>query len=534
MIDKLYADLPDGAWWYIWTLAPNHEKRTHWYNDVALCEAAIPHMQGVNVYYPIAWAAERRGSFKRLEYSDTAGIIGLVSDLDIKHKSFPNEDKAIEAISRLPIQPTACINSGNGLQVIWLFKEPWQFDNEQERQEAQAISTGWGYSIANIVNRMGYEIDAVHDLTRVMRLPGSMNIKDPNNPKPVVIKWFNDELRYNPEDFEPYLADVPAAALKNPLPQVDLSANFPVAKHEVLLENNKDYANTYSHKRKLTGGDTSCSAYDMSLANYTVRAGWTDDEITALLVEHQKQKGDKPDKVHDARYFARTIQAARISVEKTFEADNATATLKDTTTTREERIKALAERWQIPLTNIQVVTGDPAQYRFWIGGRCAEVPATKMITQMAFLGEVYSVSQVHPKPIGSKDSPKWYEICCIIGDIAEVIDAGAEATRDGSLLAMINDFLNNREISDIAELNMRQRASTPFSAEGRIWFRTSDLLNYAKMNENAQFSRRELSQKLKSIGGEVKTFNAQVGRNESNTTISLMGLSEGILAERNS
>ena len=104
-------------------------------------------------------------------------------------------------------------------------------------------------------------------------------------------------------------------------------------KHSDFLLNGKDYAFTlnadatanddkkndlwniepkafhsYERERKDLK-DQSASSYDLSLANYCVQAGWTDQEIVNLLIESRRKHGDDLKLRYD--YYQRTIAKAR-------------------------------------------------------------------------------------------------------------------------------------------------------------------------------------------------------------------------------
>ncbi|MGI8787095.1 MAG: hypothetical protein ACR2HG_04945 [Pyrinomonadaceae bacterium] len=103
--------------------------------------------------------------------------------------------------------------------------------------------------------------------------------------------------------------------------------------HSAFLSNGKDYAFTLnanatanddkkndlwniepkallSYERKRVDlKDQSASSYDLSLANYCVQAGWTDQEIVNLLIESRRKNGDDLKLRYD--YYQRTIAKVR-------------------------------------------------------------------------------------------------------------------------------------------------------------------------------------------------------------------------------
>lgn len=134
----------------------------------------------------------------------------LYLDIDIagpnhKKTNLPVDvDQAMAFINELPIEPSIIVSSGSGLHCYYIFKEPWQLESPEERLQAQAISKGWQDYIRN---RTKWHIDSTHDLPRVLRLPGTFNVKNSKNPVEVTVISSNDN-RYNPSDFSQYAAEI--------------------------------------------------------------------------------------------------------------------------------------------------------------------------------------------------------------------------------------------------------------------------------------------------------------------------------------
>ena len=66
-------------------------------------------------------------------------------DIDIqggvhKEKDLPTKEQALAFLNEIPFKPSIIVWSGGGYQPYWLFKEPWSFDNKEERQKAKRLS----------------------------------------------------------------------------------------------------------------------------------------------------------------------------------------------------------------------------------------------------------------------------------------------------------------------------------------------------------------------------------------------------------
>lgn len=127
--------------------------------------------------------------------SDALALPGLWGDIDIRgpgHKHDPaknqgrdlppNEEVArqIVATSGLP-EPTLWVHSGGGLYPWWLLTEPHVIDGDLGY--VQDLSQRWQYAIQVSALRLGWHYGAgVKDLSRVLRIPGTVNRKVPDTP----------------------------------------------------------------------------------------------------------------------------------------------------------------------------------------------------------------------------------------------------------------------------------------------------------------------------------------------------------------
>lgn len=189
----------------------------HWVRATDLERIADTGLQaaarGQNVYVPVGLQAERQDS-GRGKAATVCALAGLWADIDYQspaHKAQnlpPDEAAARALLAELPLEPTAVVHSGHGLQAWWLFRELWAFGSDAERLAAAELSERWQSTVQAVAARHGWTVDATADLARVLRLPGTVNRKDGCEPVPVRLLRL-DGSRYTRDDFEPYLVDVP-------------------------------------------------------------------------------------------------------------------------------------------------------------------------------------------------------------------------------------------------------------------------------------------------------------------------------------
>lgn len=112
---------------------------------------------------------------------DVARQTALFCDMDVKEGSFKSESHASAAIEELSeligVPPAAVVDTGGGLHPYWPMDDG-TIGSEADRDRCAAALAGWGRLAAKVARRHGAEqIDDVYQLSRVLRLPGSLNMK---------------------------------------------------------------------------------------------------------------------------------------------------------------------------------------------------------------------------------------------------------------------------------------------------------------------------------------------------------------------
>ena len=151
---------------------------------------------------------------KRGSAEDVACIKALYSDIDVKgeaHKSgnlFPSKDAAVSYIKSLEKQPTYLVDTGYGIDAVYILKQPYTMSDTDARKAGEAILGGWGSYMKREAGKLGNEIDNVFDTARMLRAPGTLNHKLDQPVESKVIEYSG--VYYDMEDFEAYKSD-PAA-----------------------------------------------------------------------------------------------------------------------------------------------------------------------------------------------------------------------------------------------------------------------------------------------------------------------------------
>jgi hypothetical protein len=216
-----------------------------------------------------------------------------------------------------PLKISLVIGSGYGAYLTLLFREPMIIATPSDRELLNALARRFHGALHGLASEHGWVGAADFcDLAKTLRPPGTFNYKDPANPQRVDILFHDHNARFSLMDLEELL---PARAAQNKafsggIPDaetvlvLDPNANPPEEKFQLLFQLDPEFAWTWNHERPHMP-DQSASGYDMALAVRAARVGWSDQEVTDLLIAHRRYIGAnlklRPD------YYRRTAARAR-------------------------------------------------------------------------------------------------------------------------------------------------------------------------------------------------------------------------------
>lgn len=549
----LFGDDLDGKWLLVWT---NPGKKSVWFTSIEDAAIYASTLSGVNVYFGICLSPVNAGPDARCPAAKVVTMPGLWADIDIAHgaahakANLPADLAAAKAlVAALPVQPTITVHSGHGLQCYWLFREPWDIDNDVERAEAAALARGWHEVVAAQGARMGYSVDATWDLARVFRLPGSFNVKDPSDPKQVLVIEEYDERRYNPEDFPEYFPeDLSAYSVEMERDKSYLAVTLtrkPVVDNN-MLEDMFDFEPrakaTWIHRRKDLV-DQSMSSYDMSLAAYAVQCGWTDQQIADLIVSFRLKHGSEQDikKAFRLDYISRTIKNARIKFGRAEAEADADKVLELTNTrimeealaanapkeepkvsqkqqdaqegpkTPRERpkeqkpaqvsagdkkalIEAISAKLGLPIRRVLKYLADPPVYA--LDTALGEIQIGN-IRNLIRLGNLQTaVAEAVGVMLPSKIKG-WDQVAQALLRAVEEVDCGEDATASGRVRYWLESYFDGNRISE--DWENAWKGKVPFRKEGHLYIFLHSLRDHLA-KDGDKLSAKDISYDLKRFG----------------------------------
>lgn len=523
-LSALFGGKPDDAFMLLWTLPG---KTSHWFANVdGAVETVGAFSTTYDVYCGAALSHADRGPHERGTQDNVAGIVGLWADVDYADPALtqtkvrpPDEESARAVVKAMGIEPTIIVHSGHGLQAWWLFQEPWMFDTPAELEAARALSKRWNATMrVHALAEGHWVIDATHDLSRVMRVPGTFNNKGER--VPVRLLSYDDAHRYNPSDFDAYLADDGALTLltgrrTTHIPTGSLVLN-PAAQPDIgiidaLVENDKRFAETWRRKRK-DFTDQSASAYDMALASQLAQTTMSNQDIVNVLIASRRKHGDdlkcdRPD------YYARTLSRARddasavVGLEALEERTEQLEVAQQVNASDSSAVGAarrtlldhISDALRVEIVQVERLACDPTPQWSLI------TPAGPVIIPSS--DALFSVSRVRAaifgvtkQAIGKFKAGEWQKIVEAIGQVAEDVSLGEEATDPGLARAWLVGYFHEK--TPVPDLTEACEAQYPYRDpdDESVYVFGDSLSRWIERARSERISKPRLGQVMRSIG----------------------------------
>ena len=514
------ADIPADMRLLIWTLP---DKTSHWCETIE--DAARVALRASdarsNVYVGAGLGRSGLKQNERVKNADVLAIPGLWIDIDYRDgdshrkQNLPSKEEAellIAEIGKTLCAPTLVVHSGHGYQVWWLFRHVWTLD-ETNREDAAAIVKGWTYCVRDIAREHGWDVDATIDLARVLRVPGTFNYKGDPVPTSITSSAKQEQKRYTPDEFSSYagyeVKHPSGNARQTPVRRnaaqqaagtggltLDPSAEPPFDKWLAICDNNPTVLRTWHRERK-DFKDTSPSAYDMALASFTVAVGWTDQEITNLLIACRRKHGDDLKLRED--YYRRTIDRARSTVDMQRIEDG----IDDPNASADEGIEALSRLFGVTIEKITKYLGDPPTYVMTLrmGAELRDITLggiEAVLTQRTFRARIAAaVNLIVPRC----PEAQWERRAQLILNVMEEQELGPESTPAGAARQWMSEYLNAHRPSE-DEWEQAALAGRPFVHDAFICVGLRGVLFWLRNVMGERITSRELGRYMRMAGFE--------------------------------
>lgn len=241
---------------------------------IGLCE------QRIDVYVGVNPRTGRQGKKENVHY-----LSAFHAEIDYgslghnKATELETYEDALDAINNFHIKPTIVNHSGGGFHCYWVLTNPLKVSDI-------------GITILENINkelRKALKGDSgTHDISRVLRVPGTINFKIPGEWRPVEVVFMNS-ITYEFDDFRTLLQEVPVKSPAKPEKQSSLSngvqlyAAAPMATDLKVdeLPVNEKIKSLIKHGND--GSYSSRSEADMAVILSLVNKGLSEDEIKSIF-----------------------------------------------------------------------------------------------------------------------------------------------------------------------------------------------------------------------------------------------------------
>lgn len=112
----------------------------------------------------------------------------LFLDVDFKDIS---EKEVLNRLKEFSLRASFIIYSGHGMHIYWLLKEP---PSKAETNQVEILNKKLAAFFHGDISST--------EAARILRIPGTLNFKDPSSPKEIVLKNFNPENQFNLSSFD--------------------------------------------------------------------------------------------------------------------------------------------------------------------------------------------------------------------------------------------------------------------------------------------------------------------------------------------
>jgi len=525
--DTVFQDVPDNLKLNIWTMP---DKKSYWRKPPGTLPAGL---DGKDIYYGVGLSDNKpRRSNQRLKADQVAGITCLWADIDFGDghaKIVPPDEATCDGLLRkCKALPSIIVHSGNGWHCYWLFESPWVFADDGERSAAAAMVASWQEHMRQTWQAAGYGLDATHDLTRVLRVPGTQNLKDPAHPKPVVTRWpeaggLAGAKRYSHEQLYSAMGRRQAKNRPGSLPlpstpkqvqsgdlMLDSEAEPPERQLNALLANSEEFQDTWNHKRPDLA-DPSPSGYDMALASLTASSGWSDQEIADLIIAWRRKWGHDPAKALRPDYIKRTIAKSRVTSTIDMGTDVIESREEITGEKKEHYLEVLTDRLGFAISRVIKQGDENSQYsiilpddrEIFIG------TATDLLVLNRFRARVFDATQIS---VPAHKQNIWHRTCEALARMADFVE-DADAIESELVGGWIDQYVSDkrcRSQSDDEEYVELFVQGLPYIRDNQLHLQAMDVLRYIKFAiGHKQLELSDLRRSLRKLGFASKKITAR-------------------------
>lgn len=259
-----------------------------------------------HIFFGIQPREAKKGSDKAVKK-----LVSFWIDLDAKDHN-NSKQKAKKSLHNFELEPSLLVDSGNGFHAYWILDEPWIIETESDREEITKISK----AIHKITGG-----DSTFNVSRILRLPGTPNIKDATGKSTTTDKslWkdckivSNSYKTYSVKEIKNYIPD----SVETDVKPFEVDFKNPEYNNRIhSLQDLKKYVdkNVLNRAERIPGKlENDRSANDYWIAIKLYEAGLNDKEVYNSFVLFKNNNFDAGHKFRNRgdEYLERTLPKAK-------------------------------------------------------------------------------------------------------------------------------------------------------------------------------------------------------------------------------
>lgn len=151
-----------------------------------------------NVWFSVGTLRDGIPKGRRGAVKDVVAVTCLWADLDVTPVDAKPGDKGLASLEECRAvideisaalgnrSPVAIVSTGHGLQPYW------RLEGGEDVARAAVVIRRFGLFVRTVAARHGGGADNVFDLARILRVPGTVNVKFQDHPVPVTVEFYDD------------------------------------------------------------------------------------------------------------------------------------------------------------------------------------------------------------------------------------------------------------------------------------------------------------------------------------------------------
>ena len=531
-LKPMFGELVGDHYLCIWE---NKNKSAQFFNDLdaAVEYAAKMSRSKCEVYVGQGLFRQKpdRGRGLAEEVAAIASVWADVDILDSVHateKSYPPDAETAGGLARIgPHRPTHVVGSGYGLHAYWQFREPWIFDSDEERDSAAMFLRRVGATLQSRARDRGYELDQVHDLARILRIPGTLNWKGEEPRAVELLPIFSTGTLYLQDDLEEWLLDATSSAVRGVSKPFDVDSVYfempPVHEpdsHWVrnmaqkMIELDPAFKPLWEMKDRRFGNDA--SRYELAFANRLVEAQCTDQQIADFNYVWRSEIAKKPPK---------HFRSMQITIEKARAQHLSECNLADITSGEHYDGEGVPRDAMLDAINrIFFLTGDrriehfvkwgddDAEYGFILSdGDLLKIGGSDVLLSAPLLNRRF-IDRFNLM-LDDKVKKSWPTVVRQLLQIVEERETNRARRDCHNLYEHIYGFLDTRDpATDPEDVEEAIRRREPCVKDGMLWFSYSELVSWARVSGHEKIAASKFRTWLDDLGGVRRTFSSGPAR----------------------